>query len=429
MESVVALGIFALISTALFSLFFVGLRVVNEDKARIGARTIAEEHMEILRNLPYDEIGTVGGVPAGEIETEEEITLNNITYDVETDIRYVDDDYDDVAPTDLVNVDYKQIRISISWNSQVDAEPLTLVSNIVPRGMESLEGGGTLWIEAHDSTPNPIANATVQIINNEVTPTVSINSQTNDDGIYILPGALVATQSYEVLVTKSGYSTGQTYTLDPINNPNPDPAHLSVGESEVTNKIFIIDLLSDLSIHAQDYDTGDPIDDFTFTLQGDDTIGTDGEGMPIYKYDEEHITAGGGDVSLTDLDPDTYIVSFDGATTGYDLAGSNPLLPYLLTPDDSVAMTLYLAPHASNTLLVTVLDADGEAVPEPSVRLYNTEISYDETVVGSLQGQSFFTPLDLDVYDLEVTKDGYEIYELEVNVEGQSSQEIALSAT
>ncbi len=428
METVVALAIFGLIVTALYSLFNLGIKVVNEDKARVGARVIAEERMEIIRNLSYDDVGTVGGVPAGDIEQSETTTLNNVVYTISTDVHYVDDAYDDVAPTDTVNVDYKKVRVEVDWNSQLNADPIVLVSDIVPQGMESLASGGTIYLEVSDSTPNPVSGATVQIVNNEVTPVVNITSSTNADGIYMLPGASVATQSYEVYISKAGYSSAQTYSLDPINNPNPSPAHLSVGDGAVTTKSFIVDLLANFTITAQLSDST-PVSGFTFTLKGDDKIGTDGEGADILEYEQDHTTDASGVVSLTNLDPDTYDLEIDSVTEGYDLSGYHSSIPYVLGPGESGAMTLILTPHADHTLLVAVSDAGGVAQETASVRLYDSLLTYDVTQQTDVYGQTFFTPLTTGLYNLEVTKAGYDNFLLEVNIDGQTQQDVSLSET
>ncbi len=427
METVVAVAIFGLITTSLYSLFTIGIKVVNENKARVGARVIAEERMEIVRNLPYDNVGTVGGVPSGDIAQSEITVLNNISYTVETDIHYVDDDYDDVAPTDLVNVDYKKVRVQVSWESQLDVNPIVLVTDVVPRDIETLAGGGTLWVEVYDSALSPINGATVQVVNNEVTPVVNISSATNADGVYILPGVDIGTQSYEVLITKAGYSDAQTYSVDPVNNPNPNPAHLSVGVGEVTNKTFFIDLLADLSIQAKLFGTEDPAVAFPFTLKGEKIIGTDGGGADILEYEQAQTTDASGLVTLVDLEPDTYSIEFDEAVTGYDLAGYNVDLPHVLSGAANDSLIIELAPHASNTLLITVEDGSSNRIADASVRLYKADLSYDETQVNDSDGQAFFTPLDFETYTLEVSKAGYTTINMEININAQTEQRVYLN--
>ena len=53
-------------------------------RAQTGALSLANQQIEYLRSLPYDSVGTVGGIPSGLIPQNETIVLNNITYNRRT---------------------------------------------------------------------------------------------------------------------------------------------------------------------------------------------------------------------------------------------------------------------------------------------------------------------------------------------------------
>jgi len=427
METLIALAIFGLITSALYTLFILGIKIVTDDKARVGARVLGEQKMEIIKNLSYADIGTIGGVPAGKIIPLETTILNSVEYTIKTDIHYHDDDNDGLAPIDLVNVDYKKVRIQVDWKSHFNSNPIILVCDIVPKDLESLNSGGTLWLEVYDSAANPVSGATVQILNNTVFPTVNITSATNAQGVYALPGAIPSTQSYQVLISQPGYTTAQTYLENPLTNPNPDPAPLSVGIGDVTNKIFIINPLADLQLEFI-LESGSPLADFTFTLKGNETIGSDGEGNPILKYQQSHTTNSNGIVSLTNINPQAYSIEFDPITTGYDLAGYSPDLPYILTPDSAGIVQIVLAVHATNSLLTTVKNGLGEPQSEAIIRLYTLDLIYDQTKVSNSAGQVFFSPLTQGSYYISIIKNGFDPINFEVNINAQTEQKIQLSA-
>ena len=69
----------------------------------------------------------------------------------------MDDVYDGVAPSDILSDDYKQVQIDVSWNDASTANPLSLVSAIVPDGIETIDTGGTVWIEVFDPTADPVS--------------------------------------------------------------------------------------------------------------------------------------------------------------------------------------------------------------------------------------------------------------------------------
>jgi len=432
-EIVVALGLFSIVSGALIMLLNVGLKLTRDDKARNGALAVATEKMEVIKNLPYNDVGTVGGVPAGDLAAIETVTLNNINYSVYTNIYYIDDAYDGlITTTDLLNTDYKKVKIKVTWNTANSSAPVVLVTNIVPQGLEedSSDETGTLWLEVYDSTPAPVVNANISIVNNYSTPLISMPTETTDEnGQFILPGAPISTQNYEIIVTKDGYSTAQTYSEDVVTNPHPDPAHLSVGVDSITTKSFFIDLLSTLNITAKTYDTDAVVPNFTFTLIGNKIIGTDSEGAAIYKYSQEQTTDANGLVSLADFEPDTYNITIDNVTTGYDFAGSNPYLPMVLAPNNTTNLVIYLAPHTNYTLLVTVQNPDGTILADASVHLYKTDLTYDQTLTSNAYGQVFFTPLETTIYNLAISKVGYQNYLTEINVTKQEQQTISLATS
>ena len=429
-EVILAVGIFVIISGGLLLIFNIGLKMTRDAKARAGALVVANQKMETVKNLPYDDIGTVGGIPVGDLDPTETVSLNNIDYTANTNIIYIDDDYDDLAPTDLLNIDYKQIRIEVDWVGQIGQQPITLITNIAPPGLEQEPEGetGTLWIEVYDSEATELANATVSIVNNDLPVPINIITQTNDQGLFILPGAPISIQNYEITITKNDYSTDQTYSVDILNNPNPNPAHLSVGVGEVTTKSFFIDRLCTLNITAKEHGTDTVIPSLPFILQGEKTIGYDGEGAPVFKYDEELTTDGSGIVNLTDMEYDIYSFDFNNTATGYDLSGSSEFLPLVLAPNTTMDLTLWFAPHADHTLLLHVKDTSSEPLLDAVVRLYKADLSYDQTYNTNEYGQVFYTPLDSDTYNLEITKSGYITYTQQIDVENQNMQDITMVA-
>ncbi len=469
-EILVTVSIFSMISVSLFGLFSSGLRLVSDNQKRVTANGLAIEHMEIIKNLPYDDIGTVSGYPSGAIERTQEQELNNIPFTIETDVDLVDDDYDDVSPTDTLNGDYKKIAISVSWPNYI-GDPVTISTIIVPDGLESESGGGTLWIEVYDPTTDPIldiADASVSVEAPDVTPAVSEIGTTDENGRYILAGVPEGIEAYQVIITKDGYSTAQTYDRDMLTNPNPDPAHLNIIEGDVTTEYFqISQLVNNLTIRMQTdsdkvtlchntsstirvdlsaldthldthgdtlgacgdtYDnTGDPVDT-TFTMHGEKTIGTDGEGLPIYKYNEAHQTGNDGEYAAENIEADTYSIIYDEENEGYVIAGYSEPLPHIALPGSSQYITFDLANYEEYTGLFTITDSNENRLTEASVRLsYDGTPSFDETIVSYQYGQVFFDDLSPRTYNIEITADGYGTYSDTITINGNEDQAFTLS--
>lgn len=237
-----------IIFVALFGLLRASFLVSSHTKAKSVATAIASAQLEYVRSLPYDDIGTVGGIPNGVIAETATTTENGMTFVTRTFVRYVDDPADGEGAADETGIttDYKQVRVSVSYTVGDADRAVELVSNQSPVGIETTTGGGTLEIRAVDALGAGIPGAEVSITNPSLAPAVDLTAFTNASGVVFLPGAATSTE-YRVSVTKDGYSTAQTYARD-ATNQNPTPGYLTVVENVTSTGTFAIDLLADLRI-------------------------------------------------------------------------------------------------------------------------------------------------------------------------------------
>jgi hypothetical protein len=243
----VGTAILLLVFIGLYGAFQLGLKVVGQSKARITATALANQKIEIARNLPYNQVGTIGGIPSGSIEEAETITRNNIEYTVKTTIGYVDDPFDGLAPDDPLPNDYKRVKVKVSWSGFLGGEVI-LITDIAPKGLETTEGGGNLLISVFNALGIGIGQADIHLVNTEVEPPIDASYQTNDQGQYLVAGAPSSTAAYQITVTKSGYSTDRTYGKDEV--ANPEKPHATVLEGKLTEISFSIDELSNFSIQT-----------------------------------------------------------------------------------------------------------------------------------------------------------------------------------
>ncbi len=413
LEIVLAIVFVGLIVTAILSLLNSGAKLVYAAKTRLTAVTLANEQIEFIRNLPYNEVGTSGGIPTGSLAQTQTRSLDNLNYTVETDVIYVDDSYDYLAPTDLLNIDYKKATVTVSWKTGAELSAISLTTTIAPNGIETNTTGGTLYIEVYDPSTipsTPLANATVTITAPTTTPAVSITKKTNSDGIFILAGAPPGIEAYHVVVSKPGYHSAQTYATDPVNNPNPNPADLNVITGEITTQYFeIAPVATSLTIHATDYTTGVPINT-SFDIHGETTIGNNGSGEPIYKYNKTIQTNNNGDYQETNFETDTFHITLP-VTSSYVLAGNDVSLPYTALPNSNTTINLQLATATPPTALFTITNAGGEILPNANVHIATMNLSDDRTLITNTAGQVFFTDLAIaTIYQITVTLDGYQSY-------------------
>ncbi|PIS17547.1 MAG: hypothetical protein COT59_00100 [Candidatus Nealsonbacteria bacterium CG09_land_8_20_14_0_10_42_14] len=378
----------------------------------------------MVRNLSYDDVGTVGGIPAGTILETENITRNNIDYTVKTTVVYIDDSFDGLAPTDALSSDYKRVKVRVWWSGRFGGE-VNLVTDVVPKGVESEAGGGTLQISVFDASGLGVALASLHVVNIEVLPTIDAWYQTDIYGDLVLVGAPLAVEAYQITASKSTYSTERTYGVEEI--ANPSKPHTSVYEGQLTEISFSIDRLANFSIQTtgtrgQGYP---PIKDIPFTLQGAKIIGTDAEENPAYKYFEIFLTGSAGKLDMENLEWDSYTFSVDKAVTGLDLIevespfGATTTQPIDLLPNSTEEVRLIL--KAENSLLLTIKDST-TLLPifAASCQVGEEQRPTDEN------GQAFFIPLTPATYNLEISAAGYQTYTGTIGVSGDTTLTVNL---
>lgn len=258
-EVVVGVAVMTMVFFSLFGAFRISIELIFSTKAKTGAVALMTERIEYIRSLPYASVGTVGGIPPGVVPQVEQMSLNGIVYTVRTIIQYTDAPEDGlgVADSNAITADYKTVKVEVLWNVKDSPRSTFAVTRVAPSGIETLEGGGTLNVNVLNSTISPVEGATVHIVNNTTNPVVDVSVDTNTEGTVSFPGAPEA-GGYEITVTKTGYSSAQTYTASST-NPNPSPAHIAVLDEQTTSISFFIDTLGSLFFR-----TYEPIEEFSF---------------------------------------------------------------------------------------------------------------------------------------------------------------------
>lgn len=274
-----------LVGAALMLIVFVGIgaafnlsiNVVLSNKARAGAISLASERMEYIRSLPYASIGTSGGIPSGSLAQTESLSFNGVSYIRRTLVQYGDDSKDGTGASDTTGIaDYKAVKVEVSWTSRTGARSVYVVSRFEPQsGLESSVTGGLLSINVANAAGQDVSSAQVTIVNSSVSPAVDLTTYTNATGNVSLIGT-PAGSGYSVTVTKSGYSTAQTYSST-VQNPNPSPANLTVSNNQTTSATFAIDLVSSMEITTYTLIT----DSWTDSFSDSTKIGSDSTNIEV----------------------------------------------------------------------------------------------------------------------------------------------------
>lgn len=351
-ETIVGVAVFVLIATASYQAYISLFKIINQNQYKIAALNLANEQFEIIRNLPYSDVGIPGSIPSGKIPHTQTLVRSNITFTVTTTIRNIDQPFDgQIGSTtnDLSPADNKVVEVEVSCSTCGSFTSITLTTNVAPKNLETASTNGALVIKVFDSNGVPVADASVHIVNAQVTPNIVIDDVTNVDGVLQVVDAPPGVDAYQITVTKSGYSTDRTYTPGAVGNPTPTKPHATVILQQLTQVSFAIDRLSTLSFSSVKLDCT-PVANIDFDLQGGKTIGSG-----VYKYLQSLATNSSGSYSNSSMEWDTYTVT--GTDSSYDVIGINPLNPISLIANSTQSVQLVVSPKSAKSLLVTVKDS------------------------------------------------------------------------
>jgi hypothetical protein len=260
MDVIIGTALMLIIFLALSGLLRTSLVIASLAKSKSIATTAAGSQMEYIRSLSYDSVGTLGGIPAGVIVQNATTTINGLDVGIRTFIQYADDPADGsgAADTNGIITDYKIIKVTASYMVAGELRQIVVLSNYSPQGLETTTNGGTLKIVVVNATGAGISGASVRIVNASTSPTVDLTTFSDVSGTVFLPGAATSTE-YQIFVSKTGYSSAQTYLRD-ATNQNPTPGYLTVVKDQTTTGTFAIDQLSGIT-----FSTYSPIATTTFS--------------------------------------------------------------------------------------------------------------------------------------------------------------------
>lgn len=405
-EIVVGIAVVSVIAMSLYMALFNVAKLMSDAKQKIGAVALANEQMEIVRNLEYSSIGTVGWIPAGPIEQTQTIDRNNFTYTIDTSIEYVDDIFDGTGTSDLIETDYKQVQVTVSWIMGETTKSVVFVSKFVPDGLESNIGGGTLSVNIIDAAVQPILGAAVRIDSVTDTPAIHGIVTTGADGNARAPG--LPPQEYQIQVSKADYASVQTYPAPPSSSFNPVDSNLFVTEGDVIIKTLTINKSANLLLKATDIADDNGIDGIDVDIEGGPVIGT---GPETLTWEESETTDSSGEIELDDIDPGDYDITnlITIGNSEYEYVGADVAFPIHLVSEDEKDVNLIFAKKNVDSLLVVVKNSvSGESIEGAEVEISSIS-GFSQTTTTSGDGMVYFPVtedpavlMSSEEYDIEV---------------------------
>lgn len=376
-ETLIAAGLFVVIALAIYQAYGNILEIIVRNQWRSDAISILHNEIEIIRSMKYEDIGILNGSPAGMIALSKDVAMDGNTFTVSAAVRSIDDPFDGTFggfPNDTAPADYKLVEIEAVCNSCSGFGKVSLTTTVAPKGLENTSNNGALFINVFDANGNPVSDANVTITNSALTPQITINDRTNNNGVLQLVDIPTSTMAYQIAVSKAGFSSDRTYPPGEVGNPNPTKPDATVVSQAITSISFAVDRTSSLNINTSD-DTCNGVGSVDFGLNGTKLIGTNPD---VLKYSQIFTSDSNGQQPISSLEWDTYnIINNDQE---YDLIGTIPLSSFSIIPATTTNLSMVMAPKNPSALLVTVRDGNGQPVNNAVAELTKTGYS-----------QSFYT--------------------------------------
>ena len=373
-----------LIAAAFLAIYQLYVKVI-ELSARIRIKTVAtqvaSEQIEFIRNLQYSDVGIVSGIPSGVVPATKSVTRGTVTFSVNTTIRNIDHPADGTlggTPNDLSPSDNKLVVVEVVCTSCSKPLSVEYTSAVAPKSLETENGNGALVIKVIDANGLPVPDATVLIQNSTVSPAINFSDVTGSDGVLTIVDAPPSTEQYHITVSKSGYSSEQTYLPGAVGNPDPVKPHITIAANTVSQGTFAIDTVGSIDLRIQSAQCAS-ITGVSGSLTGTKLIGT-----PNVLKTTIPFTASGASNIINNVEWDTYGISISGAS--YEIAGTNPVFPLSISPGSSQQVTLTVQPAISGSrLVVAVTDLSGLPIADATVEVDGPSGTFtNQTSIGSV---------------------------------------------
>lgn len=366
-ELMITVALFAMLAAAVLGAFAALSRAVKAAREKTILASLVANYLEIVRNMPYGQVGTVSGNPPGNLadfSNAVTVKIEAFTYQIYYEVTYVDDPADGtiLLGTDSSPNDYKQVKMTIL--NATTGQTTNFLTSAVPKGLEGLDSGGALLIKVFNAQGQPVSGANIHIESPPAAPTMILDRQSDPNGEWTEVGLPALVNGYRIVVTKTGYSTGRTYPIT-VDNPNPINPDATVVSGQVTLVSFSIDLFANLTIKTLDKFC-QPLSGIGVNVRGEKLIGTNPN---VYKFNQ-NFTSSAGQIPLNSIEWDTYTPTL---LTGqsYMIYGTSPIQKIDVLPGSTQTFSMILGTNTTaNSLLVIVKDAStGAALQGANVHL------------------------------------------------------------
>jgi type II secretory pathway pseudopilin PulG len=289
-ESVLAVVLFMMIASALATVLVASINSHSLSRHKTIAQQAAQDQLEYVRNLAYDDVGTQGGNPPGQVPAVQNVTRDGLTLTVRTQISYVADP----TPTSYAtSANYKKVVVTVTRTS--DGKQLTReVTYVAPPARAPLGGinEAIVTVQVVDAALNTgVPDATVSLGTGPSAP----RSDTTDASGHITFAALTANPTsgsqayYDLTASLSGYVT----LADDV--PPAAAAHVQLAPGQTFNTAIRIYKPATIYVFLDNADGSSYPGDATITVssaRGSEVLSYTGSSLTITTVNGEPVVPG-----------------------------------------------------------------------------------------------------------------------------------------
>ncbi len=271
-EVLVGVSLMVIVFVGIFGAYQLVLRVLALSKARIIAISIANEQLEKVRNLSYDDVGVVSGYPAGVLPAATTTVRNGIEFKIEYQADYVVDPKDGIdcdstngipddktyrlslGGYDCCPNDYKNVKVKVSWEGKSRGS-LSMATTVAPKNSEEEcnQKGGLIKVEADNQAGEKVSSPTIKVTRLSTGFTWTKEPAGGVSYFLLEP---TTTADYMIEVSKAGYSSSRTYGIGDVYQGKtiaiPDHSNIALSEGELEEHTFFIDKLARFDIQTRE---------------------------------------------------------------------------------------------------------------------------------------------------------------------------------
>ena len=386
-ELMIATIILLIVSVPISSLLLTGSQIASATLLRSSADDLAAAKVELVRAMPYDNIGFPGGNPSGTIASSNTLfygptTLNGHSISISYQISYVDDH----GAKTQTYADYKRVIVTITKTS--DHSTLATKTANIAALTGAADGGAEyvtirrLVVDMSSGNP-PLANVAVNLANG---PSAPRSDSTNSSGSVIFPELTVnpnTSNFYDVTTSLFGYST---YPADLPYTGTGSPAvslehvnHLTGNDDLQTIHMYKNGAAVTVNVFKSDGVTRFPASSTVYMgagLAGNTATAPAGSSAAIGQLllGNRYVTP---TVSTISIFPGNYTFSAESGTAGsmtYSVPQSSVSVPNNYPTDltKTVNLVMYANPVTSNTTLTVTVKRGSSSVQDAHVEVSST---------------------------------------------------------